>query len=126
MIQKLPQQYDTLLGKTLDEGIDLSGGEWQHLAIARSFMRDAEVLVLDEPTAALDAFREQHLYEAISELAENKTVVFISHRFSTVRMADEIIVIEDGKLREQGSHESLIQLDGLYAAMFNTQANRYR
>lgn len=126
VIQKLPQQYDTLLGKTLDEGIDLSGGEWQHLAIARSFMRDAEVLVLDEPTAALDAFREQHLYEAISELAENKTVVFISHRFSTVRMADEIIVIEDGKMREQGSHESLIQLDGLYAAMFNTQANRYR
>ena len=126
VIQKLPQQYDTLLGKTLDEGIDLSGGEWQHLAISRSFMRDAEVLVLDEPTAALDAFREQHLYEAISELAENKTVVFISHRFSTVRMADEIIVIEDGKLREQGSHESLIQLDGLYAAMFNTQADRYR
>ena len=126
VIQKLPQQYDTLLGKTLDEGIDLSGGEWQHLAIARSFMRDAEVLVLDEPTAALDAFREQHLYEAISELAENKTVVFISHRFSTVRMADEIIVIEDGKLREHGSHESLIELDGLYAAMFNTQADRYR
>lgn len=126
VIQKLPQQYETILGKTFDEGIDLSGGEWQHLAISRGFMRDAQVFVLDEPTAALDAFREQKLYEEISSITKNKTVVFISHRFSTVRMADEIIVIEKGKLREQGSHESLIGRDGLYAAMFNTQADRYR
>lgn len=126
VIQKLPQQYETMLGKTLDEGIDLSGGEWQHLAISRGFMSDSEVFVLDEPTAALDAFREQKLYETISTLATDRTVVFISHRFSTVRMADEIIVIENGKLQEQGSHETLIERDGLYAAMFNTQAERYR
>lgn len=126
VIQKLPQRYETILGKTFDEGIDLSGGEWQHVAIARGFMRDAQVFVLDEPTSALDAFREQKLYEEISMIAKNRTVVFISHRFSTVRMADEVIVIEKGKLREQGSHESLIGRDGLYAAMFNTQADRYR
>ena len=126
VIDKLPDGYDTILGKTFDEGIDLSGGEWQHLAISRAFMSDAQVLVLDEPTAALDAFREHRLYEQVGALAEDKTVVFISHRFSTVRMADLIVVIEDGRVVEIGSHEALMVRDGRYAAMFNTQAERYR
>ena len=126
IIDKLPDGYDTILGKTFDEGIDLSGGEWQHLAISRAFMSDAQMLVLDEPTAALDAFREHRLYEQVGALAGDKTVVFISHRFSTVRMADLIVVIEDGRVIEIGGHDELIARDGHYAAMFNTQARRYR
>ncbi len=126
VIDKLPDGYDTILGKTFDEGIDLSGGEWQHLAISRAFMSDAQILVLDEPTAALDAFREHRLYEQVGALAGDKTVVFISHRFSTVRMADSIVVIEDGRVIETGSHDDLMAQDGHYAAMFNTQAQRYR
>ena len=126
VIENLPKQYETILGKTFDEGIDLSGGEWQHLAISRAFMSNAQVLILDEPTAALDAFREHELYEQVSAMAKQKTVIFISHRFSTVRMANDIIVIEHGKLIEQGDHESLLKCNGHYAAMFNTQASRYR
>lgn len=126
IIDKLPNGYDTILGKTFDEGIDLSGGEWQHLAISRAFMSDAQMLVLDEPTAALDAFREHRLYEQVGALASDKTVVFISHRFSTVRMADLIVVIEGGRVIEIGGHDELIARDGHYAAMFNTQARRYR
>jgi ATP-binding cassette subfamily B protein len=126
VIDKLPSGYDTILGKTFDEGIDLSGGEWQHLAISRAFMSDAQILVLDEPTAALDAFREHRLYEQVGALAGDKTVVFISHRFSTVRMADSIIVIKGGQVVETGNHEALMARNGHYAAMFNTQAQRYR
>ena len=126
IIDKLPSGYDTILGKTFDEGIDLSGGEWQHVAISRAFMSDARMLVLDEPTAALDAFREHRLYEEVAALGRDKTVVFISHRFSTVRMADVIVVIENGRLVETGDHDQLIAKDGHYAAMFNTQAQRYR
>ena len=126
IIEALPKGYDTVLGRTFDEGVDLSGGEWQHLAISRAFLSDAQVLILDEPTAALDAFREHRLYEQVAELSENKTVVFISHRFSTVRMADLIVVVEDGQMTELGDHETLIERNGKYAAMFNTQAARYR
>ena len=126
IIDKLPNGYDTILGKTFDEGIDLSGGEWQHLAISRAFMSNAQVLVLDEPTAALDACREHRLYEQVAGLAGDKTVVLISHRFSTVRMADVIVVIEDGRTIETGSHDELVARDGHYAAMFNTPAQRYR
>ncbi len=125
-IEALPKGYDTVLGRTFDEGVDLSGGEWQHLAIARAFLSDAQVLILDEPTAALDAFREHRLYEQVAELSASKTVVFISHRFSTVRMADLIVVVEDGQVTELGDHETLIGRNGKYAAMFNTQAARYR
>ena len=124
-VSKLPNGYETILGKTFDEGVDLSGGEWQNLAIARAFMSESQILFLDEPTAALDAFGEAALYERFARLTENKTVIFISHRFSTVRMADRIVVLEDGRVIEQGDHEMLMKLDGKYRSMFSTQAARY-
>ncbi|MDE0450190.1 MAG: ATP-binding cassette domain-containing protein [Gammaproteobacteria bacterium] len=114
------------MGHTLELRGGLSGGEWQHLAIARAFMSDAQILILDEPTATIDAFREHRLYEQFAQMARDKTVVFISHRFSTVRMADVIVVIENGQAIEVGSHEELLARDGKYAAMFSTQAARYR
>lgn len=126
VVNGLPQGYDTILGRTLDEGIDLSGGEWQHLSIARAFMSDAQIFIFDEPTAALDALRERELYERITRLSEDKTVVFISHRFSTVRMADLIVVVDEGTVVEVGSHEELIARGGKYQLMFDTQAQRYR
>ena len=124
-IAKLPDGYDTMLGKTYDEGVDLSGGEWQFLAIARALMSNAKILILDEPTAALDALKEQELYERFATLTESRTVVFISHRFSTVRMADLIVVLDDGRVVESGAHDELIALDGKYARMYETQAARY-
>lgn len=124
-IEELPEGYNTILGKRFDDGVDLSGGEWQHLAISRSFMSPAQVLILDEPTAALDALREHQLFERMAALTKDKTVVFISHRFSTVRMADIIVVIENGEAIEVGPHEELLALNGKYAKMFRTQAARY-
>ena len=124
-VAALPHGYDTMLGKTYDEGVDLSGGEWQFLAIARALMSNAETLILDEPTAALDALKEQELYERFAALTEGRTVVFISHRFSTVRMADRIVVLEKGQVIESGSHEELVALGGKYAHMYTTQAARY-
>lgn len=126
VVEGLPQQYDTVLGRTMDEGVDLSGGEWQQISIARAFMSEAPILILDEPTAALDSLREQRLYEKIATLSDSKTVIFISHRFSTVRMADIIVVIKDGKSVEVGSHEELITQKGSYYRMFETQAKKYR
>lgn len=125
VVEKLPDGYNTLLGKVFDQGTDLSGGEWQHLAITRGLYSDSEILVLDEPTAALDALREHELYTRFADATEGQTVVFISHRFSTVRMADTIIVLEDGRLTENGSHEELLRREGMYAKMFNTQASRF-
>ena len=125
-MEKLPKSYDTMLGKTFDEGVDLSGGEWQQLAVSRAFMSDAQVLILDEPTASLDAMKEHQLYENFAELTQGKTVVFISHRFSTVRMADVIVVLENGTVVETGSHQDLMEREGKYAEMFLTQAERYR
>lgn len=124
-IERLEKKYDTVLGKVFDEGVDLSGGEWQQIAIARAFMSDAPILILDEPTAALDALKEHNLYEEIVEHAVDKTVVLISHRFSTLRMADYIAVIENGQITEQGTHESLLDRHGMYARMYNLQAARY-
>lgn len=126
IIAGLPKGYETILGKTFDEGVDLSGGEWQHLAIARAFMSDAQLLILDEPTAAVDALRENRLYQQLEDVAKSKTVVFISHRFSTVRMADTIVVVDNGRCIERGSHEELMAQEGKYATMFSTQAARYR
>ena len=126
VIEKLPEGYDTMLGKWFKEGTQLSGGEWQKVALARAFMRDARVLVLDEPTSALDAQAEYEVFSNFRELTQGKTALFISHRFSTVRLADRIIVIENGTLIENGSHQELMLLNGRYAELFNMQAEAYR
>ena len=126
LIKGLSKGYDTILGKEFDEGVDLSGGEWQKIALSRAFMKEAEVLILDEPTAALDAFAERDVFARFAELTSDRTAIFISHRFSTVRMADHILVLQQGELVEQGSHEQLVAENGRYAQMFNTQAKQYR
>ena len=129
VIERLPQGYDTMLGrwfKDLKDSTQLSGGEWQKIALARAFMRDARILVLDEPTSALDAHAEHEVFTRFRVLTEGKTAVFISHRFSTVRLADRIFVIENGSISESGSHQELIALDGRYAELFNLQAEAYR
>lgn len=126
LIDKLPHRYQTVLGKTFDDSVDLSGGEWQKIALSRAFMRDAQLLILDEPTAALDARAEYDVYLRFAELTANKTTIFISHRFSTVRMAHHILVLADGRLAEAGTHDTLMALNGQYAEMFNVQAERYR
>jgi ATP-binding cassette subfamily B protein len=129
VIEKLPNGYDTMLGrwfKDLKESTQLSGGEWQKIALARAFMRDARILVLDEPTSALDAQAEYEVFTKFRELTRGKTAVFISHRFSTVRLADRIFVIESGSIIESGSHEELIALNRRYAELFNLQAEAYR
>jgi ATP-binding cassette, subfamily B, bacterial len=126
VIQKLPKKYDQLLGVRFDGGVDLSGGEWQRIALARAHLRDAQLLILDEPTAALDARSEREVFERFAELTKGKTTVLISHRFSTVRMADRILVLEGGKIAEQGPHDQLVREGGRYAEMFEMQAAGYR
>ena len=126
VIAKLPKGYDQPLGRRFASGTDLSGGEWQKLAIARAYMRQAQVMILDEPTAALDARSEYEVFERFKELSEGRTTVLISHRFSTVRMADRILVLEQGTILESGSHEQLLGASGRYAELFNLQAEGYR
>lgn len=126
LIAGLPQGYDTTLGRWFSKGRDLSGGEWQKIALGRAFMRDCEVLVLDEPTAALDAENELKVFQQFRELTSDKTAVLISHRFSTVRMADRIFVFEGGCIAEEGTHTELVALGGTYARLFNLQAESYR
>lgn len=125
-IRALPEGYDTMLGKWFERGHDLSGGEWQKVALARAFMREAEVLVLDEPTASLDAVNEYAIFQRFRELTDNKIALLISHRFSTVRMADRIVVLDEGQVIETGTHAELLALGGEYAKLFTLQAEGYR
>ncbi|MBX0333712.1 ABC transporter ATP-binding protein/permease [Pontibacter sp. HSC-14F20] len=125
VIQRLPNGYEQVLGKRFNKGVELSGGEWQKVALARAYMRDAQLLILDEPTSALDARAEHEVFLRFSELIAGKTAVLISHRFSTVRMADRILFLEQGQLKELGSHEELLAQNGKYAELFALQAKGY-
>ena len=115
-----------MLGRRFEGGVELSGGEWQKMALARAYLRDAQLLILDEPTAALDARSELEVFERFAELTEGKMALLISHRFSTVRMADRIVVLSGGRLIEEGNHQELMARGGLYASMFEMQAASYR
>lgn len=126
VIRRLPNGYDQIIGKRFRTGVDLSGGEWQKIAIARAYMRGAQLLILDEPTAALDARSEFEVFKRFKELSEGRTAVLISHRFSSVRMADRILVLEGGELEASGTHEELLAAGGRYAELFELQAAGYR
>jgi len=126
VIATLPAGYEQMLGRRFEGGLDLSGGEWQKIALARAYLRDAQLLVLDEPTAALDARSEFQVFQRFAELTSGKMALFISHRFSTVRMADRIVVLENGNIAEEGTHERLTRMGGRYAEMFELQAASYR
>jgi ATP-binding cassette subfamily B protein len=126
VIERLPRSYDQVLGRRFEGGVDISGGEWQKLALARAYLRNAQLLILDEPTAALDARSEFEVFRRFAELTTGKTALFISHRFSTVRMADRVVVLENGHITEDGSHDELAKLGGRYAEMFEMQAAHYR
>ena len=126
VVARLSHGYEQMLGRRFDGGVDLSGGEWQKVALARAYLRDAQILILDEPTAALDARSEYEVFQRFAELTAGKMALFISHRFSTVRMADRIIVLENGRIAEDGDHEKLTRLGGRYAEMFELQAASYR
>lgn len=125
LVQRLPGKYDQALGKRFNQGVELSGGEWQKIALARAYMKDAQLLILDEPTSALDARAEYEVFQRFAELTKGKTAVLISHRFSTVRMADRIVVLDKGELLEMGSHQELLQQNGRYAELFRLQAQGY-
>lgn len=126
LAERFPDRYDQELGRRFRQGVELSGGEWQKIALARAYMRDAQLLILDEPTAALDARAEYEVFQRFAELTRGRTAVLISHRFSTVRMADRILVLEKGEMKEIGSHEELLQQGGRYAELFHLQAQGYR
>ena len=126
VVSKLADGYDQMLGRRFEGGVELSGGEWQKIALARAYLRDAQLLILDEPTAALDARSELEVFERFAELTEGKMALLISHRFSTVRMADRIVVLEGGRLIEEGNHQQLMAHAGVYAGMFEMQAASYR
>jgi ATP-binding cassette, subfamily B, bacterial len=126
VIHRLPKRYDQVLGTRFEGGIDLSGGQWQKIALGRAYLRDAQLLILDEPTASLDARSEHEVFQRFAELTTNKMSLLISHRFSTVRMADRILVLEGGKISEEGSHQELLKSGRRYAEMFELQAANYR
>ncbi|HEX6896850.1 MAG TPA: ABC transporter ATP-binding protein, partial [Bryobacteraceae bacterium] len=126
ILDRMPDGLDQVLGRRFEGGVDLSGGEWQKFALARAYLRDAQILILDEPTAALDAVAEYEVFSRFADLSEGKTVLLISHRFSTVRRSHRIIVLEDGKIREQGTHDHLVTTGGQYARLFKLQAANYQ
>ena len=126
VIASLPRGYDQVIGRRFKNGVDLSGGQWQKVAIARAYMRDAQVMILDEPTAALDARSEYEVFQRFRELSDNRTAVLISHRFSSVRMADRILVMADGRIEASGTHAELMAAGGRYAELFELQAAGYR
>ena len=126
VIERLLGGYDQRIGKRFKNGVELSGGEWQKIAIARAYMREAEVLILDEPTAALDARAEFEVFQRFKGLSRGKTAILISHRFSSVRMADRILVLADGKVEAAGTHDELVAQSGRYAELFELQAAGYR
>jgi ATP-binding cassette, subfamily B, bacterial len=123
---RLERGYDQMLGRRFDGGVELSGGEWQKVALGRAYMRDAQVLILDEPTASLDARAEFEVFLRFAELTKGRMAVLISHRFSTVRMAERILVLQGGELVDQGTHDELVARGGLYAELFSLQAAGYR
>ncbi|HEV8037240.1 MAG TPA: ABC transporter ATP-binding protein [Bryobacteraceae bacterium] len=125
-LERLAGGLDQMLGRRFEGGVDLSGGEWQKFALARAYLRNAQVLILDEPTAALDAVAESEVFARFAELAHNSTAILISHRFSTVRKAGRIVVLEGGRIREQGTHDQLVMIRGRYARLFELQAANYR
>ena len=126
VIEALPQKYEQMIGRRFRNGVDLSGGQWQKIAIARAYMRDAQVMILDEPTAALDARAEFEVFQRFKELSDDRTAVLISHRFSSVRMADRILVLAEGTLEASGTHAELMAQRGRYAELFELQAAGYR
>jgi len=126
LVQRLPGKYDQALGKRFNQGVELSGGEWQKIALARAYMKEAQLLILDEPTSALDARAEYEVFQRFAELTQGKTAVLISHRFSTVRMADRILVLDKGEVLEMGSHDELLRNNGRYAELFQLQARGYQ
>jgi ATP-binding cassette, subfamily B, bacterial len=126
VISGLRDGYDTMLGKVFDGGEELSIGEWQKVALGRAFLRNAQIIVLDEPTSALDPLAEAEVFEQFHQLATGRTAFLISHRLSTVKMADRIIVLQDGTIVESGTHTELLQRNGSYARLFETQAKNYR
>lgn len=125
-VKKLPNKEITQLGKEFTDGVDVSVGQWQKLAIARMFYRDPAVMILDEPTSSIDAEAEMKIFETLEKFSKQKTVIMISHRFSTVRNADKICVINEGRVYEHGTHEELLNLNGEYARLFNLQAEGYK
>jgi ATP-binding cassette subfamily B protein len=125
-ITRLSKGYDTILGRMFEEGEELSVGEWQKVALARAFLRDAQVIVLDEPTSSMDARSEYEVFEGFRRLLDGRSAVLVSHRFSTVRMADRIYVFEGGRIIEQGSHEELVARGGTYAGLYAKQAASYQ
>lgn len=126
MVAGFPSGLEQMLGRRFEGGLDLSGGQWQRIALARAYLRDAKMLILDEPTASLDAMAEAEVFSDFAKLTEDRTALLISHRFSTVRMADRIVVLANGKIQEDGTHDTLVAHGGDYARLFETQAANYR
>ncbi len=126
LAEKLPNKYEQWLGRRFNDGVELSGGEWQKVALARAYMKEAQVLILDEPTAALDARAEYEVFQRFAQMTKGKSAVLISHRFSTARLADRIIVLEKGTVFEIGTHEELLEKEGRYSELFQLQAMGYQ